>query len=227
MLVALWTITHRYRGLSGDAELYALQALARIHPSLAADLYLQNVSQDKFTIFSPLYTACIDLLGMHAAALTLTLCFTIWFFLASWFLARELTDGATAYLAVGMLIITAGSYGGFGVFNYYEDWVTARSLGEALALTALALHFRGARRLALLLALGACFVHPLMVLPCLLLLICLWLPVRASASAALLGLLCVPIVAAAALIGHATTGPLAVIDGDWLEVVRERSQFLF
>ncbi len=61
-LVLLWSLTHRYAGLSGDAELYAFQAMARLHSNLATDLYLQFGSQDHYTLFSPLYAAMIDIL---------------------------------------------------------------------------------------------------------------------------------------------------------------------
>ena len=62
--LTLWLLMRGYHGLSGDAQIYAFQALARLHPQLAADLYLQNTSQDQFTVFSPLYAACIDSLGL-------------------------------------------------------------------------------------------------------------------------------------------------------------------
>src|ERR1700690_481968 len=42
ILAAIWLLTHRYGGITNDAQLYAIQALARIHPGLAKDLYLQN-----------------------------------------------------------------------------------------------------------------------------------------------------------------------------------------
>ena len=71
-LVAL----HGYHGLTGDGQIYAFQAFARLHPQLTADLYLQNTSQDQFTLFSPLYAWCIGLLGLENAARLLTLLFT-------------------------------------------------------------------------------------------------------------------------------------------------------
>jgi hypothetical protein len=227
MLTLLWALMHRYKGLTGDAELYALQALARIHPGLANDLYLQNVSQDRFTTFSPLYAWCIDWLGLQNAALSLTIFFTIWFLAASWILARVLSNNYTAFLAVALLIITAGNYGAFGVFHYSEDWLTARSLGEALIVTALACHFRGAKRLGLLIAAIALVVHPLMALPGVLLLACLWLPLRISVIGAGLGILTALGIACTALIDTEAPHFFTVIDADWLEVVRERSQFLF
>src|ERR1700719_4048076 len=79
LVVTLWPLTHRYKGLSGDAELYAVQALARIHPNLAGDLFLQNNSQDTYTVFSPLYAWCVRWLGLRGAAMTLMIALKIWF----------------------------------------------------------------------------------------------------------------------------------------------------
>ena len=81
---ATWALLRGYHGLLGDAQLYAFQALSRIHPPLAHDLYLQNTSQDKFTFFSPAYAWFIELLGLEPAARMLTLLFTIWFLAAAW-----------------------------------------------------------------------------------------------------------------------------------------------
>ena len=190
-LVALWLMTHRYQGLGGDAELYAVQAMARIHSNLLNDLFLRNTSQDAYTVFSPFYAWCIALFGLRNAALILTIVFKIWFFGAAWALARRLSDSHTAFLAVALLIITVGAYGAYGVFRYAEDWVTARSLAEALVITALALYFRGARVIGLLVACGAMFVHPLMALPGVLLLMCLNSSLRTGAIGAAAAMLSV------------------------------------
>ena len=137
-LMLLWSLRHHYLGLGGDARLYAVQALARTHPNLFNDLYLRNASQDSYTLFSSLYAPCIGLIGLGNAALTLTLAFKILFFAASWVLARRLFQGACAFLAVALLILIPGAYGAFGVFQYAEDWLTARSAAEALVVTAIA-----------------------------------------------------------------------------------------
>ena len=227
MLVSIWALMHRYRGVTGDAELYAVQALSRIDPSLTKDFYLQGGSQDRYTIFSPFYAVVISLFGIRDAALGLTVLFTVWFLVAAWFLAKQLTERRAAWLAVAALVMLTGRYGGYGVFHYLEVFLTARSLAEALILTALALHFAGLRRAALLLAAGTLFVHPLMAFPGLLLLICLWLPGLYAAAAMAAGVI------AAALIGllprflPPSVPFFTVMDPPWLEVVHERSQFLF
>src|SRR5580700_12229999 len=90
MLVTLWLLMYGYHGLSGDGQIYAFQAFARLHPNLTADLYLQNTSQDQFTLFSPLYAWCIGLLGLESAARLLTLVFTVWLLAATWSFARAI-----------------------------------------------------------------------------------------------------------------------------------------
>src|SRR5271168_2971062 len=105
MLVVLWILMHGYQGFAGDAQIYAFQALARIHPALSADLYLQNTSQDNYTVFSPFYAWFIGWIGLDNAARLLTLCFTLWVLTAAWILAAALTTRAAAWLAVAFLII--------------------------------------------------------------------------------------------------------------------------
>ena len=227
LLVLLWCATHHYQGLGGDAELYAVQAWARIHPNLFHDLYLQNTSQDSYSVFSSFYAACIGLIGLRNAALGLMIVFKAGFFAAAWLLARRLASGPCAFLAVAVLIVTAGGYGAFGVFHTAEDWLTARTPAEALVLAALACGFYGSRLFAGLLACAALFVHPLMALPGLMLLICLGLPWRLSAAGAAAGILLALGIALGAQREPLIARFFPLMDADWLEVVRERSQFLF
>jgi hypothetical protein len=227
MLVTLWLALLGYHGLTGDGQIYAFQAFARLHPHLTADLYLQNTSQDQFTLFSPLYAWCIGLLGLENAARLLTLLFTLWFLAAAWSFARSVTGRDTAWLAVAFLLIIAGDYGASGVFRILDPFLTARLPAEALIITALCCHLRGRKRLGLLLALGALFIHPLIALPGLLLVVCLRLPVRVSVVGAIGGILATLAMAVVAISRPMVSPVLNVMDAPWLEVVRERSQFLF
>ncbi len=222
----LWSLRHHYLGLGGDARLYAVQALARIHPNLSSDLYLQNASQDSYTLFSRFYAPCIGLIGLGNAALALTFAFKVLFFAASWILARRLVDGPCAFLSVVLLILIPGVYGAFGVFQYAEDWLTARSAAEALVVTAVACSLLGGRLSAVLIVCGAMLLHPLIALPGSLWLVCLWLPFRMSALGAAAGVLLVLAITAIAAWGPLTAHGFVVIDAAWLEIVRERSQFL-
>src|SRR5579863_9647790 len=87
LLFVLWVLMRGYQGFAGDAQIYAFQALARIHPALSADLYLQNTSQDQYTVFSPFYAWVIGWVGLDSAARLLTLFFTASLIAAAWTLA--------------------------------------------------------------------------------------------------------------------------------------------
>jgi hypothetical protein len=227
MLVTIWLVLHGYHALTGDGQIYAFQAFARLHPQLTADLYLQNTSQDQFTLFPPLYAWWIGLLGLEDAARLLTLVFSVWFLAASWSFAAAVAGRGTAWLAAAFLLIVAGAYGGAGVFRILDPSLTARLPAEALIITALGCHARGMKRLGLGLAFGALFIHPLMALPGLLLLVCLWLPVRAGVIGAIGGVFATLAIAVVAINLPAASLVLTVMDASWLDVVRERSQFLF
>jgi hypothetical protein len=228
MPVTLWLALRGYHGLTEDGQIYAFQAFAKLHPHLSADLFLQNTSQDQFTLFSPLYARCIVLLGLENSARLLTLLFTLWLLAAVWNFVRAVAHrGDAAWLAVAFLVIVAGDFGAAGVFRIVEPYLTARLPAEALIITALGCHMRGNKRLGLLLAFGALFIHPLMALPGLLLVICLRLPLRVSVATAIGSIFAVFATAVVAVKLPMGSHIFTVMDAAWLEVVRERSQFLF
>lgn len=227
LLALLWSLSHHYLGLGGDARLYAVQAFARVHPNLFHDLYLQNSSQDSYTLFSTLYAPCIRLIGLQGAALTLTVVFKVIFFAAAWVLARRLFHGVDAVWAVALLILIPGAYGAYGIFHYAEDWLTARSAAEALVVAAIACSLYGCWRAGLLIACGTMLLHPLIALPGLLWLVCLRPPLRLSAIG-VAGLAFLALAVASISLWKPLPGHLFVLmDPAWIEVVRERSQFLF
>jgi hypothetical protein len=227
MPVTLWLLLRGYHGLLGDGQIYAFQALSRIHTQFAADLYLQNTSQDQFTIFSPIYAWFISWFGLEQAARLLTLVFTLWFLIAAWSIAHTLAGRDAAWLAVCLLLVVAGSYGGSGVFRFSDQFLTARLPAEAMIVTSLALFVRGRRWPSFAIATVALFFHPLVALPGLLLLICLWVPNQAASAGAVLGVLLTLAVAIASTAIPSLTPALPLMDVSWLDTVRERSQFLF
>ncbi|GAC1301432.1 MAG: hypothetical protein NVSMB10_00910 [Steroidobacteraceae bacterium] len=227
MLLALWSVTHRYAGLERDARVYAFQALARLQPALASDLYLQNTSQDRFTVFSPFYAVAIRRAGLENAALGLTVLFTVWLFAAAWALARRFAGHDLAWVSVALLILTTGDYGAYQVFHFPDPYLTARLPACALIVSALALHTGGRPVWAFALAAAALAVHPIMALPGVLLLLCLSVAVRTSAIGAIAGLGVTAAVALLAAAEPAVARYVTVMDPAWVTVVRERSQFLF
>jgi hypothetical protein len=227
LTVTLWLLMRGYHGITEDGQIYAFQAYARLHPQLAADLYLQNISQDQFTLFSPLYGWFIGLLGLENAARLLTLIFTLWFLAATYGFARAVAGRDAAWLAVAFLLIVAGDYGGSGVFQILDPFLTARLPAEALIISALFCHAHRMSVLGLLLTLAAFFIHPLMALPGLLTIVCLWLPFRMSVAGAIGGVLVTLALAVLAIKAPAFSHALTAMDASWTDVVQERSQFLF
>src|ERR1700722_3435183 len=132
LLFSLWLLMRGYHGITGDGQIYAFQALARLHPQLTGDLYLQNTSQDQFTLFSPLYAWFIGLLGLENAARLLTLVFIVWLLIATWSFVRAVSDRDAAWLAVALLLIVAGDYGGSGGVRVFRAVFSARLPPPAL-----------------------------------------------------------------------------------------------
>jgi hypothetical protein len=226
--VTLWCLTHRYLGLIGDSGLYALQALSRGDSGFAHDVFLSNNSQDRYTIFSPIYAFFIGEFGLRAAAVALLMVFKLCFYGAAWACIRKLFDSRTALVTIALLIVVPLEYGAYHVFRVAEDMLTARSLAEALAVLGLCLHVYGRRTAGLTLAICGLGIHALMALPMLLLLLSLRFGTRASLLCALTAFVAAVCCASTALMAPQWTPAfLRVMDPSWLEMVRERSQFVF
>jgi hypothetical protein len=225
VVVAIWNIVGRYKGITHDALLYSLQGVARLRPDpLAGDIFLRFQSQDEFSVFSSISSRAIQLLGIdHAAALLTFFSLLCWFILA-WAIARRLQNGKLALLSLALLMLIPGWYSAKGVFRYAEPFMTARGMSEAIALAALLLLFTNRRVSAAALVALALLVHPLMAFPVALFVAIYWLPLtnwrRFTAACALL---VVGAVAGSFALGY----PDPLMRGDWLEVSRQRSSFLF
>jgi hypothetical protein len=226
--VALWCSTHRYQGLIGDAGLYALQALSRSDSGLARDVFLSTNSQDRYTIFSPIYAFFIHAFGLRAAAISLLVFFKLCFYGAVWASIRKLSDPRIALATIVLLVVVPVEYGAYHVFRVAEDMLTARSMAEALAMAGLCLYLHGRRTAGLAIAAGGLCIHALMALPMVLVLLSLRFGTRASALCAVLAVAAVICVAsAAAMAPQWTPALLRVMEPSWLDMVRERSQFVF
>lgn len=162
LIFALWAIQHPYPGIYHDAQLYTLQALARVLPSeLDGDVFLRFGSQDSFTFFSPLYAAAIRIMGAGPAAALLTACFHLAFAWALVLLAKRALPPRLVWLGVGLVCVIPFTYGARKVFFLMEDFVTPRLLAEALVIAGFAAAFDRRYLLALLAALLAALMHPI------------------------------------------------------------------
>jgi hypothetical protein len=223
LIVFLYTIG--YRGVVHDAQLYAFQALARLHPEeLAGDLFLRYGSQDRYSLFSLAYTPLIPLLGVSGAALTLMLVSLLLLFAATWVLLAS-SCGATAALAATLAVaVWPVPYGGEFVFRVGEPFATPRPLACAIALLSVATLTRGRIGWALVLVVCALVIHPLMTLPVILVMIVGF--IRLSRAVTL-----VLILSAAISVGTWIGVPVLEqlmhpMDSEWRETVLQRSPFL-
>ena len=219
LCVTAWMLSHSYLGLFHDAGLYTLQALARLNPpSLNQDVFLQSGSQDRFTVFSPLYAGAGRWLGIETAAAALTFVFQMTLFAAAWTLARAVMPARMALYGLAVFIAIPGDYGADRIFTSVEQFLTPRMAAEALVLAGLAavLYTRTWAGVALL-ALAA-LLHPLM------------------AAAGMMALLCLKpraitlVGGVAALVAATLIMPDTVwgrFDQAWLTLVMDRSPYLF
>ena len=221
LCVVFWALSHSYRGLFHDAYLYTLQALARSSPqSLGQDVFLRFGSQDRFTVFSPIYATAIRLLGPEWAAALLTFLSQGTILVGAWFLARSMMTRWSALLGVAVLVAIPGDYGTDRIFSVIEQFLTPRMAAEALVLGSIAAALYERRLMALILIVLATAIHPIMAAAGIGVLLCLYgLYQRPCVGATVMG-------AAGVLVGCAAL--LAPrFDPTWLQLVRDRSPFLF
>jgi len=162
-IVAVWMLIHLYAGIGHDAILYTMQGLGRLRPDLwAQDIYLRFGSQDRYTLFTPLYALLINSVGLEHAAQLLTLTGQLAFFTTAWLLARALLTPRQALAGVLLLVALPGNYGAGDIFRIAEDFVTPRLLAEALVLASVICWLRQQRLGMAIFTLLALVIHPLM-----------------------------------------------------------------
>ena len=226
LFAAIWTVIKPYLGLVHDARLYALQTAAKLKPDIfLGDLFLRYGSQDSFTVFPWVYAPLAQVLGLEHAAAVLTFVAAIVWLSVGFLIARELSGTRLALLALGLLIVTPGWYGGFEVFQIGEMFLSARLPAEVFALGALLAYLRRKYVLAMMLCAGSALIHPLMAIPVIGVILLAAVREHLGAHffrASLVAAFAVPIVMAAAM-------PIGSVDpnGEWLSVLRTRSPFLF
>ena len=225
-VLTAWTLRHHYADISHDAMLYSLLALRRIHPdALSNDPFVRFGSQDRFTVFSPIFAFMIRQFGLAAAAAILTFLSQTALFCCAWVLARRFMSAATALLATGLLLSLPGYYGSTHMFSYTEDFVTPRLAAEALALGGLAAALSRRMAVALVCLLVALLIHPIIALAGIVMLILTRVATLdpklftvtggALLSAALIACLLLPF------------GPFQRFDSQWLGLIAERTPYVF
>lgn len=222
LCLATWAVSHSYEGLFHDARLYTLQALAHLHPdSLTQDVFLEYGSQDRFTLFSPVYAAASRLLGIDHGAAALTLLFQVALLAGAYALARSVLSVSMAVAGVAVFIALPGEYGAHRIFTCIEAFLTPRMAAEAFVLAALAAALRSRRLLAGAFMVMAALMHPVMAAAGVVALFFFFVAVprpRLSVALAVTGI--------AGLIVSAYGG-LSQFDDLWLTLIERRSPYLF
>lgn len=224
LLVALWLLLYPYAGIRHDARLYTLQALAHLNPELyGRDIFLRFGSQDKYTIFTPIYAQLCTWMDVEHAAALLTALGQLGFLAACWFLTKRLAGSKMAAWTLGLVLILPGNYGSDYVFTYLETFITPRLFGEALALFSIGCFIAERWSASAALLLLALLLHPIM----------------AAAGAAFISVslaLQRPKHAVSfGLVGLAIAIPLLLsplstglrFDSEWLTPIAQRSPYLF
>ncbi len=226
MCAAVWMLVHPYQGIFHDANLYALQALAHLYPaSLSQDVFLHFGSQDRFTLFSPLYALAIRLLGIDHAAALLTVLSQLALIGAAWWLARSLMPARLAVLGVALVIALPGDYGPDRIFTCIESFLTPRMGAEGCALAAVAAAFSERKLWCAALLAAALVLHPVMA--------------AAGVTVVFIAFVALPRPAWAGVLAKFTAiwmllgayawsaGEWGRLDADWLALVTQRSPYLF
>lgn len=229
IVIAVWIIAHPFKGMTHDTVLYTLLALVRLDPGVfGGDLFVAHVSQDRFSIFSPLYAGLIDAVGLGRANILLYVAGQSLWLLAAWRLCRALLMRRLAIVALIGMALLPRFYGGQGVFTIAEGFVTPRLFAEGLVLLALPFALRRHWLAAAALLAGAAAFHPLMAavgVGAVLLLAMSRGPRWRIAALALAGTV------AFTLLALFEVGPFAALlrrfDAEWLHIVWHRSAYLF
>ncbi len=225
-VAAFWMVQHRYGGLVNDATLYALGALARLHPqSLGHDIFLGAGTQDHYTVFSPLAALLIRWVGTSRAAAWITLAAQLAYFGSGTWLARRLMPPALAFLAFALLVTLPDGYGAHHIFTASERVMTARMPANALVLAALAAWLSRRYVISGVCLAAAALLHPLMAVAGGVLL--LMLAVGARRPWLTLGLGAGALILLWAWSWWIPLGPISQVDDLWSGVLRTRLSYDF
>lgn len=226
-LLALFALTHAYRGLQGDASLYIGRALADLDPvGIGSDLMFVLDGQSAFSLFRLLYARLVAVMGANLASLlTSALGLTLWLGGAA-LLAARMTRGKLFWASLITLAVMPFTYGSLFAIHYGEPLAIPRPFAEAFVLAAGAAMLAGRFALALAALCVGALLHPIMAAPGFALwwlLLChrdrrwLWLAPA---------ILCMAIAAAALRLPLADR-LVTLIDRDWLDVLAQRNFYLF
>ena len=223
--VAAWLLQHPATSITHDSLLYTLFALVRLHPdTLGADVVVRFGSQDRFTFFTPIYAAAIQLLGMEHAAALLLAASEATFFACAWLLARRFMSRLDATLGLALLAAVPGEYGSGVMFHFLENFLTPRMPAEALVVAAVLAALSERYWIGAGCIVAAMLIHPIMgAAGAAFMLLCFLVPLRPR--------LTLTIAAVSYAIGLGAVLALAplgrLMDPDWARALDAQVPYLF
>ena len=165
-LLALWLLAYPHQGLTGDAQLYAAQALHALQPDLFdRDLFFRFGSQDAFTVFSHAYAPLVEALSPGRAHLVGALALRLLWLAALVWLMLRLFPPRLALVVGCAVAVLPSDYSALSLIGYAEPFVTARPVAEIIGLVAIGQWLAGRPVVALALTLVSIPIHPLIGLP--------------------------------------------------------------
>ena len=219
LAIALCVIARPYTGVRHDAVLYLGQALDHVWPQvLNQDLFFLYGSQDKFSFFSSLLAPLITRFGVGPSEIGLLLACQLAFIVATWMLTKHLS-AQTRWIAVLCAAAFPHKYASLNIFGFAENFLTARSIAEPLAIFGLAAWMAHRRLLSLALFAAGALMHPLIVIP---MLVIVWvMQIRVDRRWLFLLLLALPILGLAFARVAPFGGLLDRYDNAWWAMVKE------
>ncbi len=225
LAAALWCINHAYVGMvEHDARVYSLLVWHWLSPeAYARDPFFLFGSQDRYSVFTPLYGSLAAAVGLPNAALAVSALGGGLWVAAAAVVARSLIDDRRwQAFAVLLCAIASFNYSPNGnTFVLNEAFPTARSIAFPLGALALGLAMRQRFRTAVALAIASCAIHPLLGIWPLLMIIAQRMSDRMVLTAGAVALL---MIAGLHLSGF---GALQRLDPAWESIIRHSSIDIF
>lgn len=167
--ISFFFCVNQYNGIVVDAILYTLQAVNSVHPErFVNDISFMYGNQDSFTIFSPLYAACINLLGVSRSAFLLCFLSQLLFAVSFSYMVYSWFDRLHCKKILFPSIILFFALYRFGLlrsaiyqFNIVEPYVVPRTFSVAFALLGIGLFYTSKIKSLVFILLGMSF-NPLM-----------------------------------------------------------------
>jgi hypothetical protein len=225
LAVALWGITHPYVGMiEHDGRVYSLLVWHWLSPeAYARDPFFLFGSQDRYSLFTPVYGTLASMIGLPNAALLVTAVGGGLWISASALIARGLLDNhrLQAFVVLCCAVWALNYSPNSGTFHLNEAFPTARIIAFPLGAMALGLAMHHRFRMALAFAVTSSAMHPLLGIWPLVLVVMQRLPDRLVLSAALLAAVLLVVLNLLGL------GALQRMDPAWESIIRNSSLDVF